>query len=64
MGEHIMAFKTYSQWNDWVNGSAADKLPAQENKVSDTIKPIGSSFKISEQHHDTKVVLQHQTVLR
>lgn len=64
MGEHIMAFKTYSQWNDWVNGSAADKLPAQENKVSDTSKPIGSSFKISEQHHDTKVVLQHQTVLR
>jgi len=63
MGEHIMAFKTYAQWNDCVN-SAPVAQPVAAPTATHTPTTGGSSFKFTEQHHDTKSVLQNQTVLR
>ena len=63
MGEHIMAFKTYAQWNDCVNGAPAAQ-PVAAPTATHTPTTGGSSFKFTEQHHDTKSVLQNQTVLR
>jgi FkbM family methyltransferase len=67
MGEHIMAFKTYAQWNDCINGGAQSLQSTPTNQTAvdaANTTQTSSSFKISEQHHDTKAVLQNQVVLR
>lgn len=59
MGEHIMAFKTFDQYNQIVNGtSAVTSTDTTETRVDNT------NFVVKEQHHEINSVIENQVILR